>query len=587
MPSAADVLRAKVLEIAARKKAEAAQAALREQQASSKQSQNTGVVFAPMPPSSEVEQGEVLGAAEFQIKGIKYTLNEDQMAAVGYASAGKEFCLIGAAGTGKTTTVKKIIVELMKLVPKDSVQDSIALVSFTNRAVRNMAKAVQDVEGTTGICQTIHYLLKFAPEYETYYTSDGEEKRTMRFVPTYTALNPLLAMKLVVVEESSMVSTQLFKMLKDACPNAKFIFLGDLNQLPPVFGDAILGFKLLELPVVELTKVYRQAMESPIIGFQHKFTLAGKRPTDGQLLEYNEKPGIYFHTIKQSVGNPEMMCHIFGKFFRKHYEEKKYMPGEDIILIPYNKGFGTKGLNKEIAQFLGEMAGAEIVEVIAGPQKHYLAVGDFMIFNRMEWRIKAIKKNSQYIGVAPKMPSTEMNRDGSYRHGAKIKDLFDEAPVEDMAPIEVDFEKLDEIENAASHIITLSPAFDNPMPETDIKARGDINGMDFGYAITIHKSQGSEWRKVYLIMSDAHGAMLNRELLYTGMTRAKEELYMFFSPQSATGSRDSSVARSIKVQAIKGNTWQAKVEYFKGKYDNHKAHMDGNQFEELDNVQYN
>ena len=94
-------------------------------------------------------------------------------------------------------------------------------------------------------------------------------KKKMRFEETRNALNPLPALKYIVVEESSMVGTELFAKLKAAAPTAKFIFLGDLYQLPPIYDSGILGFKLNELPVIELDKVWRQGKDSGIITLAH------------------------------------------------------------------------------------------------------------------------------------------------------------------------------------------------------------------------------------------------------------------------------------------------------------------------------
>ena len=98
-------------------------------------------------------------------------------------------------------------------------------------------------------------------------------------MPRRNKLNPLpVELKTLIFEESSMLGTDLFNLVLDALPNptiTQFIFIGDINQLSPVFGHAILGFKQSELPCVRLTHVYRQALESPIIRLAHHI-LSGK-----------------------------------------------------------------------------------------------------------------------------------------------------------------------------------------------------------------------------------------------------------------------------------------------------------------------
>lgn len=533
--------------------------------------------------------------------------NEEQLQAIEYASIGKEFCLIGAAGTGKTTTTKEVIRRALAAnYPKVSLGSrwlrvglpQIVMVSFTNRAVRNLAKAMADIPELIPHCITIHKLLEYAPVwYSEWDEESGKEKNKMQFVPTRDATNPILDVRLCIIDESSMVDTALFAKLKAALPNAKFVFLGDLNQLPPVFGDAILGFKLAELPVVELTKVYRQAMQSPIVAFQHNFTLKGYAPSDSDIEKITAGAnGLHFHRIKKNLidgkREPEareyanqQMCEAFGKFFEAQYAAGKYVPGEDIILMPFNKGLGTLEMNRHIAQFVGKTAGAEVHEVIAGMETHYLAEGDFMVFDKMEWYITKIEKNPQYFGKkVPQAPSTNLDRWGAL-HGARS--LVQELQEHEAANASNRLERMldavgsgvdaEELERAASHIIHLRSAVDAEVTR-ELSSSGELNALFFGYAITIHKSQGSEWRKVYLFVCKQHAVMLSRELLYTGMTRAREELYVFYDGATATGKKDSSVAKAIKKQDIPGKTWRDKIVYFQGKFESYKATVDGSIF---------
>ena len=180
--------------------------------------------------------------------------NAEQLDAINAGLAGKSFCLIGAAGTGKTTTLKGVIQSLLKnnLVPAiQGMKETkwlkggtpgLVLCSFTNMAVRQIAKHFSgDIT-----CITIHKLLEFAPVvYEVEDAATGETKKTMKFEPSRHRNNPLpRELKTIVVDESSMVDCALFELLLDALPNpaaVQFVFLGDLNQLPPVYGGPILG----------------------------------------------------------------------------------------------------------------------------------------------------------------------------------------------------------------------------------------------------------------------------------------------------------------------------------------------------------
>lgn len=111
--------------------------------------------------------------------------------------------------------------------------------------------------------------------------------------------------------------------------------------------------------------------------------------------------------------------------------------------------------------------------------------------------------------------------------------------------------------NQASHIITIEMA--DSGTEINLETAADLNALLLGYALTVHKSQGSEWRKVFFLLHNSHATMIQRELLYTGVTRAKEELYIICEPDTFT--------KGILGQRIKGNTLAEKAEYFKGKLE--------------------
>ena len=114
----------------------------------------------------------------------------------------------------------------------------------------------------------------------------------------------------------------------------------------------------------------------------------------------------------------------------------------------------------------------------------------------------------------------------------------------------------------------------------ELSTRGDINGLEFGYAITIHKSQGSEWDNVFLIASNKHSVLLSRELLYTGMTRAKRRLTVFYSEATGPGRKNSSICKAIKAQRIRGNTWREKAKHFFAKSAQYQAKMNDTYEEE-------
>jgi exodeoxyribonuclease V alpha subunit len=506
---------------------------------------------------------------------VIFQYNEEQQRAIDFGSNGTEFCLIGAAGTGKTTTLRKVLENLMSAhnINKDAANDkTFAIVCYTRRASRNAAKALAPI-GAGKFCMTAHAFLEYQPEYDEYSDADGNLKKTMRFVPTRHSGNPILNCRLIVIDEASMLSyTGLYAELVEAAPQAKFIFVGDLNQLPPVFGDAVLGYKLAELPVVELSRVYRQAMDSPIIAFQHNYTLKGTLPSDLDLEKITasatDDKGLQFLPFKATHQDGEVLAEAVANYMLRQLDAGLYDPDQDTILIPFNKSFGSIAINWHLADSLGARREAVVWEIFAGREHKYLAVGDFVMYEKSEATIIDIQPNPKYFGKPTQNPSSKMRRNGLIKSGnAEVTINLDQHTdfvqmgVDEL--LAMDDDSAGEMKRAASAIVTIR---DNETGvEKNLSSNGEINALDFGYAMTIHKSQGSEWRKVWLVVHNFHRTMLTRELLYTGMTRAKEKLTVIYSKQTALGRKDSSIAKAIKKAAIPGKSWQQKVEYFKGK----------------------
>ena len=98
-----------------------------------------------------------------------------------------------------------------------------------------------------------------------------------------------------------------------------------------------------------------------------------------------------------------------------------------------------------------------------------------------------------------------------------------------------------------------------------ISEAGDFGDLELNYCTTVHKSQGSEWRKVWLILHRSHATMLNRELLYTGMTRAAEKLTVLYSRIPGPIRDNSTINKAIQRAKLDGLSWQDKAEYFLSK----------------------
>lgn len=512
--------------------------------------------------------------------GNLITLNFKQTDFVNTAGSGESCVLIGAAGTGKTTCQKAVTLRIIQtgkagILNSDghkhliSGTPGIVIVAYTRRAVanirRNMSAELQSN------CITIHKLLEYAPVYYTVMDPDtGDEKTKMVFEPARTAQKPLPdSIHTIIFEETSMLGTDLYEEVISACPHRpQEIFLGDIQQLPPVFGPAILGFKLLELPVVELTEVYRQALESPIISLAHRI-LSGKGIEAKEFPEWNIPGKLHMRAWKKKIDDLNALNTLGLVFCGNKLREKDpkkqstgfieagvYNPDEDIILIPFNKSCGTDELNKIIGNYLAKTRNEITYQIIAGFQRHHFSVGDKVLYDKEDATILKIESNPAYSGVFPALPSTTLDYWGNDFGGhTLVDDNTDDAADFLLAQVASTSGQSEERVKQASHIITLQ------MNDSDVEIKvdkaGDINALSLGYALTVHKSQGSEWRKVFFIAHQSHATMLQRELLYTAVTRAREELYIICEPET--------FVNGIRSQRVKGNTLAEKAEFFKGK----------------------
>lgn len=512
------------------------------------------------------EQNSNVGTDRF---GNTITYNERQTQAIELIAGGSSCVVVGAAGTGKTTIQKGSTQALIQsgLLQRLGYSDhkhlrsdsyGIAICAYTRRATNNIRKNLS--EDLQSSCLTIHKLLEYEPTEVYVLDADGNEKRSMRFQPKRCADYPLPAsLRTIVIEESSMVSRELFQEIVDACPhNPQFVFLGDIQQLPPVFGSAILGYKMLELPVVELTEVYRQALDSPIISLAHRI-LSGNPIRLPEIESLNVPGKLKLHPWKKKI-SPEGATTTLAAFFIKALDQGVYNPETDGILIPFNKSCGTDELNKHIATQIARKEFRAVYEIIHGWKRSYYSVGDKCLYEREDAVIKSIYANPRYAGMPPRAESNELDYWG-HMSGASSGGADGSTDTEDiddfLTHVVVSEEDGETKKREASHIIELMLLDSERVVR--VSSAGDVDKLILGYAITVHKSQGSEWDKVFLCFHHSHAVMMQRELLYTAVTRAKRELYCICEGDTFD--------RGITNQRIKGSTWQEKAEFFQGKID--------------------
>lgn len=494
--------------------------------------------------------------------GNLITLNAKQLEFVSLAKSGKSCVLIGAAGTGKTTSQKAVTEALIQSGIAGILQaeghkhlssgtPGIVICAYTRRAVANIKRNMSpDLQAN---CITIHKLLEYQPiYYEVIDESTGASKNTMKFEATRNVNRPLpSSIHTIIFEESSMIGTDLHQEVINACPhNPQLIYLGDIQQLPPVFGPAILGFKLLELPVVELTEVYRQALESPIISLAHRI-LSGNPLGVKEFDSWKFPNQMTIRPWKKKIDALNAVITL-GAVFKQFEEANIYDPEEDIILLPFNKACGTIELNNIIANHLAKKRGATTYQIIAGFTKVHLSPGDRILYDKEDAVILEIDANPAYSGAQPIPASKTLDYWG---HDPVIHEQEDNDLDFILAQV-ASTDKEDRV-NKASHRLKI--LLTDSEQEVTLDTAGDINKLLLGYCLTVHKAQGSEWRKVFFCLHQSHATMIQRELLYTAVTRAREELYVICEAES--------FVNGIKSQRVKGNTLAEKAEYFKGKLD--------------------
>ena len=547
--------------------------------------------------------------------GNPITLNEKQAGGVDHAISRQNYVLTGEAGTGKSTAIQAVCKSLLryhkdKLTTTDYramdrsgsrvMAPSICVCSYTRKAVANVQRITSmDFELSAemeGCFQTIHNLLEYSPVITW---SEIQQREVQMFKPSRGQFNPLSVTHLII-EEASMLGLDLWAELRAALnPGVQIIYVGDINQLPPVFGKSVMSYALTKLPIVHLDVVYRQALDNPIIANAHA-VLHGRDIRE-------EKPAFTWIQGKNKVAQPqETMSRAMGEFFRLGLLNKEkidkwkqeladfnnlppfsdlkgiphpkslaeiqeqednhvcYDPEEDIVLIPFNKNaMGTTQMNYRIAQHLGEKRGAEVFEVIASYEKHYLAVGDKVFCHKMEGTIVKIVGNMNYMGRSPMKSSVNLSRFGFYvgsaaEDAAKILNGDDDF---DYSHLDIDvlatIDENEERRQASSHLVDIELETGQVIT---LSSAGDFNTQIFqlGYCLSIHKSQGSEWRRVFILFHKAHASMLSRELLYTAMTRAREELVIIARPEL--------IEKAIRSPRIKGNSLAEKIEFFNSGY---------------------
>ena len=356
------------------------------------------------------------------------------------------------------TTTINAIIKLFEMQNME-----ILLAAPTGRAAKRMTE-------TTGMeAQTIHRLLEL--------NGNPEEGGSMRF--ERNELNPLEA-DVIIIDEMSMVDIYLmYSLLKAITVGTRLILVGDVNQLPSVGPGKVLKdiISSEKFNVVRLSEIFRQAAESDIITNAHKINA-------GQSIRLDNKSKDFFMlSMSSSIQIQRALVSLIAEKLPPYVNATKY----DIqVLTPSRKGeLGVENLNKILQQYINPPAPGKREkqwgEVIFRENDKVMQIkNDY----QMEWKIVTKK------GLTIKEGSGVFNGDCGI-----IREINEFAGT---VTVEFDEGKLVEYTGAT------------------------LEELELAYAITIHKSQGSEYPSVIIPLLNAPRPLLNRNLLYTAVTRARK-----------------------------------------------------------------
>jgi exodeoxyribonuclease V alpha subunit len=365
-------------------------------------------------------------------------LAPEQEEAVRLALTSRVAVLTGGPGCGKSFTVRSVVALARAKGAK------VVLAAPTGRAAKRLA------ELTGHEAATIHRLLQLRP--------GGE--------PSFDATTPLDA-DLVVVDETSMVDLILAnKLVKAVPPGAHLLLVGDVDQLPSVGAGEVLRDLLTAgtLPVVRLTKIFRQAQQSGIVVNAHRIN-AGQPPGTAGFADF-----FWF-----SCDEPEEIAALVTDIVARRIPARFGLdPRRDVqVLCPMHRGpAGAGNLNLALQEALTPFRDGQ-------PERRYggrvFRVGDKVTQLRNNYEKGAAGVFNGTVGVVT---------------GISLEDHVLTVLTDEDEQVDYGFDELDELAHA--------------------------------YAVTIHRSQGSEYPAVVIPLTMGSWMMLQRNLLYTGVTRAKK-----------------------------------------------------------------
>ncbi|MBQ9658856.1 MAG: ATP-dependent RecD-like DNA helicase [Clostridia bacterium] len=398
-------------------------------------------------------------------------LSEKQKEAVEMISNQNVSIITGGPGTGKTTIIKTILEIYKKKKYK------VVLAAPTGRAAKRMTE-------TTGEeASTLHRLLEIGKIDDNAIYKDEKEIQ----------IAPIDA-DVVIVDEMSMVDIFLMNYLsKSIYMGTKLILVGDFDQLSSVGPGSVLK-DLIEsnrIETIHLDKVFRQAAKSKIIVNAHRVN-KGEGFISKEEEEMNSKQDFFF--IKQ-ISQERMLEEVISLCNGRLQKFGDYDFFQNIqVLTPTKKGsLGTKELNKSLQAILNAAMDGKRERVNGGA-----------IFREGD-RVMQIKNNYDMFWER-KYENSDEYENGNGIFNGEIGRIVRINDIEKIVKVKFDDDKICWYEFS------------------------ELDQLEHSYCITIHKAQGSEFDVVIMVIPPSAPMLLTRNLLYTGITRAKKLLIVISNP---------------------------------------------------------
>lgn len=398
-------------------------------------------------------------------KAGNINLSAKQKEAIQSINSNNVVIITGGPGTGKTTIIKNVI-DIYKSHGK-----KVVLCAPTGRAAKRMT------EMTGEEAKTLHRLLEI-----------GKIEKDNEFTIMNYEVAPIDA-DVIIVDEASMVDIYLMNyLLNGIYQGTKLILVGDTDQLPSVGPGSVLKdiINSKRIKTIFLDEIFRQAAQSKIIVNSH-------RVNDGEyFLDKEEQEGLkddffYIKEKSQDIMLDQIISLCKGRL--KNFGDYDFF--ENIqILSPTKKGLlGTKELNKKLQEELNP----------SSDEKNEKKVGE-VIFREGD-RVMQVKNNYDIYWEKGNTLSL------TYESGTGI--------------FNGELGKIVKIDFLNKQIKIL---FDDEKEAW--YAFSDMDQIEHAYAITVHKAQGSEFDVVIMVVTQSSAMLLTRNLLYTGLTRAKKLLIL-------------------------------------------------------------